>query len=222
MDVTAHHRRIPGESPAAQTLVKFVPNRARIAPMNAPLRKPWTQDQFFTWASSQEGQYEFDGFEPVAMTGGNANHNRITLNVQAALRGRLRAGPCEPLGPDAGVTTVGTAVRYPDALVTCSKFPGTALTIPGVVVVFEVVSQSTSRIDRIVKVREYAAVPTIRRYVILETTTAGITVFERPDADTAWTASTLTGDDTLRMPEISIEVPVAELYERLDFSDSTN
>ena len=187
--------------------------------MNAPLRKPWTQDEFLTWASTQEERYEFDGFAPVGMTGGSANHSRITLNVQAALRSRLRGGPCEPLGPDAGVATVGAAVRYPDALVTCAKFAGVALTIPGVVVVFEVVSQSSSRVDRIVKVREYAAVPSIRRYAILETSTPGVTVFERGDADTAWTATTLTDDDTLLMPEIGIAIPVAEFYERIEFGD---
>jgi Uma2 family endonuclease len=189
--------------------------------MNAPLHKPWTQDQFFAWAGTQEGRYEFDGFAPVGRTGGTANHNRITLNIQAALRARLRGGPCEPLGPDAGVATIGTAIRYPDALVTCSPFAGTALTIPGVVAVFEVVSQSTSRTDRIVKVREYAAVATIRRYVILEATTAGITVFERPDPSTAWTATTLTSDDTLRMVELGIEIPVAAFYERIDFGEAS-
>jgi Uma2 family endonuclease len=105
-----------------------MPARATRRPVNAPLRKPWTQDQFLSWAETQEARYELDGFEPVAMTGRNANHNRITLNVQAGLRSRLRGGPCEPLGPDAGVATVGTTVRYPDALVTCSKVPGTALT----------------------------------------------------------------------------------------------
>jgi Uma2 family endonuclease len=107
-------------------------------------------------------------------------------------------------------------VRYPDALVTCSKVPGTALIIPGVVV-FEVVSHSSGGIDRIVKVREYAAAPSIRRYLILETITAGITVLERANSETVWTASTLTGDDLLHMPEIKIEVPVSEIYDDVDF-----
>ncbi len=187
--------------------------------MSAPLRKPWTQDEFFAWVGSQEGRYEFDGFAPVGMTGGTANHNRIVFNVQAALMERLRGGPCEPLGPDAGLVTLGNAVRYPDALVTCSRFAGTALTIPGVVVVFEVVSLTSSRIDRLVKVREYAAVPSIRRYVIVESSTVGITVFERPDAQTAWSAATLTGDEILHLPEIGTEIPVAAFYERVELSD---
>ena len=40
--------------------------------------------------------------------------------------------------------------------------------------VFEVLSPSSGQTDRIVKVREYASVPTVRRYVILEYTSAGL------------------------------------------------
>ena len=187
--------------------------------MNAPLRKFWTQEEFFAWAASQEGRYEFDGFQPVAMTGGSAGHAVIMQNVHAALRARLRGSGCRPLGPDAGVATVGTAIRYPDALVTCSPVNREALTIPGVVVVFEIVSPNTSRTDRILKVREYAAIPSIRRYVILESASVGLTVMEREWPDEPWRLSTLTNGDILRMPEIGIEIPVAEFYEDLGFED---
>jgi Uma2 family endonuclease len=196
-----------------------MPNRATLASMNAPLRKPWTQDQFFAWASSQEGRYEFDGFQPVAMTGGTANHSVIMRNLHRALDRRLQGSPCQYLGPDAGLATVETKVRYPDALITRSKFPGNVRTIPGVVAAFEIVSPGTSRIDRIVKVREYAAFPSIRRYVILESTTAGLTVFERQDTELYWRAVTLTGDDILRVPELAIEIPLTELYADVDFGD---
>ena len=62
--------------------------------------------------------------------------------------------------------------------------------------------------DRIVKVREYAAVPSIRRYVILESTSVGLTVLERAAPDQVWQTTVLTNDDTLRMPEINIDIPV--------------
>lgn len=185
--------------------------------MNVPLRKSWTQGEFFAWAASQEGRFEFDGFQPVAMTGGTLGHAVIMQNVHAALRTKLRGSGCRPLGPDAGVVTVGTAVRYPDALVTCSPFDRDALTVPGVIVVIEIVSSNTSRTDRILKVREYAAVLSIRRYIILKSTSVGLTVMERGRSDEAWRVNTLTGDDILRMPEIGIEIPVAELYEDIDF-----
>jgi Uma2 family endonuclease len=196
-----------------------MPFRARVPSMNVALRKPWTQEQFFSWAETQDTRYEFDGFQPVAMTGGNVNHNRVMWGLHRALDRRLRrgSGPCEPLGPDAGVETVNKAVRYPDALVTCSKVDGDSRLVPGVVVIFEILSPTSGREDRIVKVREYAAVPSIRRYVILESTSAGLTVLEHDRAEETWRASTLTNDDTLRMPEISIEIPVAEIYEGIEF-----
>lgn len=188
--------------------------------MNLAIRKPWTQEQFFAWAEAQEMRYEFDGFQPVAMNGGNAGHNRMLRNLHRALDARLRGGPCEPLGPDAGVETIKPAVRYPDALVACSKFDLADRTIPGVVIVFEIISPSISRTDRIVKVREYAAVPSIRRYVILESNGIGLTVFERTTPDESWRACTLAKDDILRMPEIGIEIPVAEFYEDIVFPEN--
>jgi len=187
--------------------------------MSAPQHRSWTQDEFFTWAASREGRYEFDGFGPVAMTGGTIGHAIIMQNLHAALRDRLRGSGCRPLGRDAGVATIGTAIRYPDALVTCAKLDSEALTVPGVVVVFEVLSTSTSRTDRIIKVREYAAVASVRRYVILESTSVGLTVLERDWPHEAWRATTLTTDNILRMPEIDIEVPVAEFYDGVNFPD---
>ncbi len=189
--------------------------------MNLALRQPlMTRDQFLEWVQAQEGRHEFDGFQPVAMTGGTVNHSRCFRNIHVALRSRLRNTGCEALGPDVGLATVGNAVRYPDALVTCAKFPGTALLVPGVVVVFEVLSPTSGRTDRIDKLREYRAVPSIQRYVILEHLSAAATVFSRNNGTADWTAVALTADDTLEMPEIGIAVPVREFYEGLDLPDT--
>jgi Uma2 family endonuclease len=185
--------------------------------MNVVLRKPrMTREEFFDWAEAQNERYEFDGFQPVAMTGGSIRHSQMLLNIHFSLRTRLRGSSCRSLGPDAGVATIGDTVRYPDALVTCSKAPDEARVVPGVVVVFEVLSRTSGRTDRIEKLREYRAVASIRRYVILEYAGVGLTVFERPSGEDPWTAAALTAEDILRIPEIGIEIPVAEFYEAVD------
>lgn len=185
--------------------------------MNVALRQVWTQDAFFAWAERQERRYEFDGFQPVGMTGGSANHNAITINVLTALRVRLRGQqPCRPFGLDAGVQTVGKAVRYPDALVTCSEFKGTDRLIPGVVVVFEVISSSSGQMDRIVKLREYGAVASIMRYVTVESAAMGLVVYSRLSGELPWSATALTKGDVLAMPEIGVEMAVEELYDGAD------
>ena len=190
--------------------------------MNIALRKPrMTREQFFDWAQAQDGRYEFDGFQPVAMTGENINHNVMAFNLHRALHARLRGTGCRPLGQDAGLATVGNTVRYPDGLVTCTRTRGEDHLVPNVVAVFEVLSPTSGRTDRIVKVREYAAVPSILRYVILESASIGLTVLERQAGDQKWTVTTLTADDPLLpLPEIGIEIPLAELYEGVDLPAS--
>ncbi len=185
--------------------------------MSTSLRqRGMTRAEFFAWEPPDDRRYEFDGFAPVAMTGGTINHHRIASNIYDALRSRLRGSACEAMA-GAGLATLNDAVRYPDALVTCSRNDGESRLVEGVVVVFEVLSPSTGRTDRIIKLREYQAVASIRRYVILESRSVGLWVFERAEGAHAWTAESLVAGDALRMPEIGIEVPVDELYERVVF-----
>ena len=188
--------------------------------MNVALRTPtMTRDQFLDWAENQEERHEFDGFQPVAMVGNSRNHSRICQNIYFALRSRLSGSNCDVLGPDAGVATIGDSVRYPDALVTCTASPGTDRLIPGVIVVFEVLSPTSGRRDRIDKLREYRAVPSIRRYIVLEYTSAALTMFVRATGDADWTAIPLRADEVLPLPEIGCDIPVAEFYDRVTFED---
>ena len=181
--------------------------------MNVALRQPrMTREQFFQWAQAQDGRYEFDGFQPVAMTGGSLNHNRIALNLNRALFTRLEGSGCEPFGPDAGIATVGNTVRYPDAVVTCAQGGGEANLVPDPLVVFEVLSPSSGRMDRFVKVREYRAVGTVRRYVILESTSVALAVMSRAAGDDDWTLKAVLAGEDLHVTELGITVPLAEVY----------
>jgi Uma2 family endonuclease len=137
--------------------------------MNVALTKPaMTREQFFAWAQAQDARYEFDGVRPVAMTGGTVSHSEIIGNILSAIKARLRGIGCRVLGPDAGVSTLADAVRYPVAVITCGKVDGDSYLVPLPWVVFEVLSCMSRYTDRIVKVREYQAVTSIRRYVMVE------------------------------------------------------
>jgi Uma2 family endonuclease len=180
--------------------------------MNTAHRQPrMTREQFFDWAQVQRERYEFDGFSPVAMTGGNLRHGMIGKNIIRALDARLRGG-CRSLGPDAGVRTVGDAVRYPDAVVSGSPFDDLVYEVPSPIVVFDVVSPTSGHMDRIVKVQEYRAVASVRYYVIVEYASVKATVHKRDRADVDWTTTEMTGAGTLHLPEIGVLVPVAEFY----------
>jgi Uma2 family endonuclease len=149
--------------------------------MSNAQRRPMTLDEFLAWERRQELRFEFDGVAPVAMTGGTANHAVIADNVADALRRSLKL-PCRVFRNDLKILTNGR-VRYPDAVVTCSHVRGTTDILPNPVVVFEVLSPSTAAVDRVTKNAEYAATPSIQRYVMLEQVRIGATVFARHGAD---------------------------------------
>ena len=182
--------------------------------MGTALRKPMTLREFLVWEERQELRYEFDGFQPVAMTGGTAEHSLIQGNLINALLNRLRGGPCRAHGSDLKIGVAGR-IRYPDAFVVCSPVPRGATVITEPVVVFEILSASTSVLDRVVKNEEYRDTPSIQRYVILEQLRQAATVFSRQDDD--WVGHIATGDAELAMPEIGIKLPLAELYQDVEF-----
>ena len=193
-----------------------MPAGVRLAGMNVALRQRMTLPQFLAWEERQELRHEFDGFCPVAMTGGTAGHEIICLNLTASLLARLRGKPCRPYGSNLKIEVMGR-IRYPDAFVACSPVVRSSTVVTDPVVIFEVLSESTARTDRIDKNREYASTASVRRYVMLEQDQIAATVFER--VGDAWVGSILAEDVVLHMPEIGIEIPLAELYEGLDFSN---
>jgi Uma2 family endonuclease len=86
------------------------------------------------------------------------------------------------------------------------------------VVIFEVLSPSIARVDRVTRNVEYRATASVQRYVMLEQDSQAATVFAREGE--RWVGSLLTGDTVLAMPEIGIEVPLVELYEGLDLTEA--
>jgi Uma2 family endonuclease len=180
-----------------------------------------TRDEFFPWAEAQDGRYEFDGYQPVAMGNVTINHGLITNNIHRALFDRLQGTGCQALGPEVGMATIGDIVRNSDAMVTCSKLTGTDYLVPGVIVVFEVLSASSSRLDRITKVREYAAVSSIRQYIIVESTGMGLTVLWRDSGDQPFTTHVLTGEEHLQLAELKLVIPVEAFYVGVEYPDAS-
>jgi Uma2 family endonuclease len=189
-----------------------------LAAMSVALHKPITLAEFLAWEERQELRYEFDGFEPVAMTGGTIAHDQITFDLRKALDARLEGKPCRPLGPNVKIIADGRA-RYPDGMVVCGPVSPTATVAEHPVVVFEVLSEGSSETDLIDKNREYRATPSIQRYVVLQQTHKAAIVFVR--REDGWLSEIVSGDDaSLDLPEIGIAVPLHEVYANAGLSEA--
>jgi Uma2 family endonuclease len=181
--------------------------------MSAALQPPppATLAEFLDWERSQAVRYEWDGVQPVAMVGGSFAHTEIATRLSDLLRAALRGGPCTVVRADLKVLTErGTRARYPDLVVTCAPIrPGDGA-MPEPLLVVEVLSETTAAADRGAKRAEYAALPSLARYVMLAQDEALALVCERANGFEERAVR-----DVLDLPELDLSIPLAPLYEGL-------
>ena len=181
--------------------------------MSTLLREPWTVERFLAWEDKQEGRHEFDGACITELTGGSRAHQRLVFNLL-----RLLADGLDPARFDAAQEMrfdVGGKVRYPDLAVVAGRIPDAVRTLRDAVVLFEVLSEDTAAADRGIKRQEYARLPSIRRYVLLEQDRKATTVLTRT-AD-GWAECAVTAG-TLDLPEVGVRLPLDDIYRGLQFA----
>lgn len=168
--------------------------------------QPITLAEFLAWEAAQEERHEFDGIQPVAMTGATRAHARVVRQLILAVATRLGRG-CEAFGGDLKVVS-DSAVRYPDALIACAGAAGDTAEQPSVA--FEVLSASTALTDRRIKPLDYSAVPGIQVDVMLEQDRPAAPVLRRARG---WLEEALEGRDApLALPEVGIELRQGDLH----------
>ena len=151
-------------------------------------------EAFLDWESWQEFKYEFDGSQPVAMTGVTVvAHSTIQRNLLGLLFNRLRGHRCQAHGSDLKIQVAGR-ICYPDAFIVCSSVPSDATVVHDPVVGFEIqprhVLQRSYREEPGIR-----ATPSIQRYIILEQSRPAAIVYAR--AGGAWVADFLISDADL-------------------------
>lgn len=175
--------------------------------MDTVLRQPWTTETFLAWEDRQEGKHEFDGRNVIPMTGGSVAHQEIVFNLRVLL-GRLLAD--QPFRPIHEMRVrIGNRIRYPDVVVCTGPLDQITRTLTDAVAIFEVLSDDTATTDRVDKLIDYAALPSLRSYVLLEQTAVAATLFQREPGG-AWIASAHT-DGVLRLPGVDVALPLADL-----------
>ena len=165
-------------------------------------------------------KHEYLGGVVYAMAGAGNAHNIIATNIVGILHARLRGRPCRPFNSDAKVRVrLATQVRfyYPDASVVCRPNPQTDSFQYDPAVLFEVLSSRTRRIDEGEKKDAYLTIPSLAAYVMLEQETAAAVVFRRTEGGFVREVYEGLGA-VLPLGEIGIDLPLAEIYEAVEFT----
>jgi Uma2 family endonuclease len=180
--------------------------------MNIAFQTRLAVDEFLAWAMRQpQGKYELIDGVIVMQQAQKWGQSKAKLAVYAALRDAILAAavPCyaAPDGPTVRISKRKAFV--PDALVAPLPEPEfDDLEINNQVIVVEVLSPSTKRMDTMTKLRGYFKIASVRHYLIVDP--AGHTVTRYSRGRTLTRRVFRKGAVVVKPP--GIEVPLREMF----------
>ncbi len=148
---------------------------------------------YLAFDAASQLRHEFVGGRIHAMTGGSMRHNRIALNVAAALLPRLAGTDCQAFINDIKLhVQAAGSVYYPDVFVYCgSAVAGPQNMVADATLIVEVLSESAAVIDRREKLAAYQKLPSLRSYWVVSQEEMRIEQHAR-GADGRWSLTLLT------------------------------
>jgi Uma2 family endonuclease len=164
-------------------------------------------------------KHEYVGGVVYAMPGTRNVHNLIAGNILGSIGYRLRGRPCRPYTSDTKIRVrllTHTRFYYPDASVICRPNSQQESFQDAPAALFEVLSRRTRRIDEGEKKDAYLTIPSLGVYALVEQEAPAVVVFRRTEQ--GFVREVYQGlDAVLPLPEIGIELPLAEMYEGVEF-----
>jgi Uma2 family endonuclease len=159
-------------------------------------RRKMTADEFLAWAEDlpkKAGRFELWDGEVVVKHGPagfenaeRAQHWQVKGAIYRALHDAIaRAGlPCFAVPDGASVRLADNSLAQPDALVYCgARVPRTFLEVSSPVIVVEILSPSTRRLDLVDKLAGYFALPSLFHYLVIDPEHAHLVHYRRGPGD---------------------------------------
>jgi len=160
---------------------------------------------------TREVKHELIDGQIYAMAGASANHDRISSNMSRKFGNHLENSPCEPFGSDMKVK-VGSKFFYPDIIVDCQFDESQPYFTESPVIIVEVLSKSTRRVDETTKRFSYINIPSLEEYVLIEQDIVDIEVIRRSEG---WFSKHYFLGDEVHFKSINLILTVEEIYDRV-------
>ncbi len=189
--------------------------------MAEPAISPMTLDEFLCWDDGSDTHYELIGGFPVAMAPPAAAHRMLTVRLVSRIDAALAARrPCNAQ-VEAGVVRPDRADTYFEADIAATCEPHAlgqqALAEPFLIV--EILSPSTERHDRRVKLPVYRQLPTVQEILYLDSDGIYAELHRRSGAQ--WITEILRGGDAvLNLVSVPVEVRLGDLYDGIALPES--
>lgn len=174
-----------------------------------------SEQEYLSGELVSEVRHEYLAGVVHAMAGASDKHNFISHNLAGLLYNQFRGKSCAPFGSDMKLRMEfgsGTVFYYPDAMVCCDPADNATYYRERPVLIVEILSPKTARVDQREKLLAYQTLPSLEVYVMIDQDQCRLIIHRRTNH---WQAEFLTKpDDLLTVPSLEWSVPVRDLYER--------
>ncbi len=167
---------------------------------------------------TSETKHEYIDGAVYAMAGASKNHQRITGNVSREFGNQLKNKTCETFASDIKVK-VGSKFFYPDVMVVCKDDTEDAYYTENPVILVEVLSKSTRRIDETAKKFAYQTLSSLKEYVLIEQDFVDVEVCRRSEG---WISRHYFLGDDVTFESVGLTLSVSDIYDRVENEDVTS
>ena len=185
--------------------------------------KPMNLEEFLRWDDGTQTHYELIGGFPVAMAPPAEAHRilamRLGSRIDAALSNRR---PCNAQ-IEAGVIRADRADTYfeADIAATCEGNEPGRQAIKDPFLIVEILSPSTERHDRRVKLPAYRQIATVQEIVLIASDGLYAELHRR--AGGQWITEILgVREAAIALTSVGIEIPMSDLYEGIAIDDGAS
>lgn len=167
-----------------------------------------TVADFVRWHDGTDVRHELVRGRVVAMAPPSGRHAEITSNIHDALKQRLQR-PCRSLfGGGVAMSANDDECRIPDVFVTCEPSPEHIFSEPRLIV--EVLSPSTEKDDRTVKLDFYRSIDSVAAVLLVWQDQRRTELHTREGP--RWPAQPFIGNGTVPLADLGAELPLDEIY----------
>ncbi len=185
----------------------------------ADVRVDYTPEEYLALEREAEFKSEYIDGEIIAMSGGSSRHSLLKVALTRIVDTQLLGKPCMTFDSDLRVYVDARMYTYPDLSVGCPELEfdsdvGDNFQNP--IVIVEVLSPSTEKLDRRTKFRRYRLMSSLKQYVLVSQDAPYVEVFTR-EGD-MWTYTDFAGlDARVHLASIDCTIVLADLYSRVRF-----
>jgi len=190
-------------------------------PALAYAKRHYTIEEYLELEDAATEKHEYYKGEIFEMSGAKRAHNFIASNLLIAVGIDLGGeSPCLPLTSDQRVhIESNTLFTYPDLTIVCGEplyRNDDDMNLLNPSVIFEILSPSTRKYDEGAKFDLYKQIPSLREYVLIDSTKIDVKCLVR-NGDDFWQESKWDGvDDIFLIRTTRTAIPLRTIYKRTE------